>query len=338
MNARELRAQRAAAPARRTYLCLEHLRRKPTDYEITSTGLLYHVARGFEVETPTLQHYATHGRGQLSSAAWDSLHDPAEYTYRSYVAERRDQEAFLDRLLQRPAAPVPEALRPLLGLLSAWRFPLHGMQMLAAYVGAFAPSGRIAIAATFQAADELRGVQRLCQWLSRSAEPAAKLDVVGRAIWQEHPKFQAIRRLVEELLVKSDWAEVLVALNGLLKPICDRLWFEHVARVAERSDDEVLEKILSSLGDDGRWHERWFVELAQLAGAGHESNRRVMRGWVATLRPRVAQAGHDLLAACDGLLGDERERAQIWRALDAALAGHLTSAGIAADGSEQVRA
>ena len=114
MTPRELRAQRAETPARRTYLCLEHLRRKPTDYEIVSTALLYHPARGFEVKTPTLQHYATQGKGQLRSDAWDTLQDPAELTYSSYVAERRDQEAFLQRLLERPARPVSEELRPLL--------------------------------------------------------------------------------------------------------------------------------------------------------------------------------------------------------------------------------
>ena len=38
MTAREARSARAAGSARRTYLCLEGQTRKPSDYEITTTG------------------------------------------------------------------------------------------------------------------------------------------------------------------------------------------------------------------------------------------------------------------------------------------------------------
>jgi toluene monooxygenase system protein E len=328
MTARELRAARAQKPARRTYACLEDLRRKPTDYEITSTALLYYPERGFEVETPTLQHYAAQRATRLRSKDWDALQDPAQFTYSTYVAERRDQEAFLDRLLERPATPLSPELRPLLGLLSALRFPLHGLQLLAAYVGAFAPSGRISIVAAFQAADELRRIQRLCQWLSRSGLPAAEIDRQGRSLWQEDARFQPLRRLVEELLVERDWARTLVALNASLKPIFDRLWFGHIARVAERHHDEVLEKILESLGEDGRWHENWFVALARVARESDPGNAGVMSEWVTSLRPRVAQAGQSLLQACGTLLGDERERERVWLGLDSALNTHLDKAGV----------
>src|SRR5436190_135955 len=79
----------------------------------------------------------------------------------------------------------PRQLESLLGLLSALRFPLHGLQMVAAYVGALAPSGRISVACALQAADQLRAIQRLCQWLARSGTPVAQLDAGGREIWQQ---------------------------------------------------------------------------------------------------------------------------------------------------------
>ena len=37
----------------------------------------------------------------LSSVDWEAFEDPAHTTYSSYVAARRDQEAFLDRLAYR---------------------------------------------------------------------------------------------------------------------------------------------------------------------------------------------------------------------------------------------
>ena len=335
MTPREIRAARAAGPARRTYLPLEGLRRKPTDYEVTTTGLLYYPARGFEVETPVWRHYLQHQRGgQLRASRWEAFEDPAHLTYSTYVAERRDQEAFLDRLFERPAQAVSRELGPLLGLLSALRFPLHGLQMVSAYVGALAPSGRISVAAAFQAADELRRIQRLCQWLARSGTQVAQLDALGRELWQQSPAFQPLRRVVEELLITYDWGEALIVLNGILKPTFDRLWFEHLAGVAERHQDEILEKILSSLADDGRWHAAWFVNFLQVALAADPANALAIRHSIDAHRPRAAEAMQALLPAFAGLLGDEGERAYLWRELDSALDIHLSKAGALAGGGE----
>ena len=44
---------------------------------------------------------------------------------------------------------------------SPLRFPVHGLQMLAAYIGQMAPASRITNCAAFQAADELRRLQRI---------------------------------------------------------------------------------------------------------------------------------------------------------------------------------
>lgn len=325
MTPRELRAARVLGPPRRTYLCLEGLRRKPNDYEITSTALLYHPARGFEVQTPTLAHY---GASKLRSERWDDFEDPARFTYASYVAERRDQEAFLERLLSVPPQALPKPLALLPALLSALRFPLHGLQMVAAYVGAFAPSGRITIAAGLQAADELRRVQGLCRWLSRSGQPAAKLDALGRQIWHEDRHWQPLRRIVEELLVTYDWGQALVALSGVLKPLLDRLWFEQLSHVAKRHDDEVLEKILLSFADDGAWHRRWFAAFSRLALESEPANAPALQSFVRELRPRAFEATQALLAASEGLFGDHTGRAQIWRELDAGLDADWLSAGI----------
>jgi len=326
---RDLRAARAVGPARRTYLCLEGSRKKPSDYQITSTALLYYPARGFEVDTPVWRHYQEFQQGgQLRSERWDELEDPAQYTYSTYVAERRDQEAFLDRLFERPKLPLSRELTPLLGLLSALRFPLHGLQMVAAYVGALAPSGRISVVLAFQAADELRRIQRLCQWLARSGQPVAQLDALGREIWQQNPAFQPLRRSIEELLVTYDWGAALVVLNGIMKPIFDRLWFEQLAGVAERHQDEILEKILSSLSDDGRWHEAWFIAFARVAQQGEAANQPAIQKCVEQHRPRVAQAVQALLPAFGRLFGDEGARAYVWRELEASLEAHLSKVAL----------
>lgn len=305
MTAREARSARVAGSARRTYLCLEGQRSKPSDYEITTTGLLYYPARGFEVETPVWQHYVQYQRGSLLSCPrWESFEDPEHTTYSTYVAKRRDQETFLDRLFEQPPRPLASGLRPLLAVLSALRFPLHGWQMTAAYVGSLAPSGRISVAALFQSADELRRIQRVCQWLSGSGLPIVELDALGRELWQQHAGFQPLRRACEELLVTYDWGEALIGLNGVIKPVFDRLVFEHLAGLAKRHDDELLEQTLKSLGEDGRWHEAWSGQLLSLVVESEPANAPVLASAIERFRRPVLEATHALLAAISDLLQD----------------------------------
>jgi toluene monooxygenase system protein E len=303
MTAREARSARAAGSARRTYLCLEGQTRKPSDYEITTTGLLYYPARGFEVETPVWQHYLEFQRGSsLSCPRWESFEDPEHTTYSSYVARRRDQETFLDRLFERPPRPLERGLQPLLAVLSALRFPLHGWQMVAAYVGSMAPSGRISVAALFQSADEMRRVQRVCQWLARSGQPTAELDALGRELWQQHAGFQDLRRLCEQLLVTYDWGEALIGLNAVIKPVFDRLLFGQVAKLAKHHDDELLEQTLRSLGEDSRWHEAWSSRLLALAVESEPANAAVLAASLQRWQGRARDAMRELVRALIELL------------------------------------
>jgi toluene monooxygenase system protein E len=314
-------------------LPLEGQRRKPSDYEVTTSALLYYPPRGFEVETPVWQHYLKHQRGSaLRGKDWEAFEDPAHTTYGSYVAARRDQEAFLDRLYARPAPKLAAGLRPWLAPLSALRFFLHGLQMTAAYVGALAPSGRISVVAVFQAADELRRIQRLCQWLSRSGSSVVELDALGRELWQEHAAFQPLRRLTEELLVTYDWAEALIGLNGVIKPIFDRLWFDQLALLAEMHDDETLEQTLKSMAEDARWHEAWFIQWSQLALSSDPHNVAAFTSTATRLGEQATEAARTLLAGL-GPWSDALARPSLADELAAALARHLAAArGNSAEG------
>ncbi len=338
MNGRETRARRASSPAARTYPCLAGLRTKPSDYEVTTTALLYYPDRGFEVKTPVWQHYVEHQRqGQLCSEQWDSFRDPAHTTYSSYVAERRDQEVFLDRAFALAPSPLAPELEPLLGFISALRFPLHGLQMTAAYVGALAPSGRISVAAAFQAADELRRVQRLCQWLSRSGRPLDALDALGRELWQAAPELQPLRRGVERLLVTYDWGVALIALNGVLKPLLEQLCFVRLAEVARRHREDVLAQTLTSLADDGRGHAAWFMALLRQLIAERPRNALVIAERLAEARPRFTEATCAVVELLGSVLGDAQERQRVTRELAAALEQHLAPLELGPDAGDEGR-
>jgi hypothetical protein len=280
---------------RKTYWHLAGAKRLPSDYEIATSRLLYHVARGgFAVNVPTSEFYARHQKGsQFTSERWDDFADPRATTYTKYVELQRDAESHVSRLLASVEDPEYEK-RLATGwaedfgcILSPLRFLCHGLQMAAAYVGHMAPSGRISVAALFQCGDEVRRIQRLAYRLAQLARARPEIARDGRAVWQSDPKWQPLRRAVEHLLVAYDWGEALVALNVCLKPVIDDLFLTALAARADQSKDHLDAQILRSLYEDCRWHRAWSDALLTLAFSDRPSNREVVARWSDAWRPRV---------------------------------------------------
>lgn len=277
--------------AQRTYWHLSALGRKPSEYDITSSELLYHAQRGFEVSTPVSAFIERHqGGSPLQCDDWERFRDPRATTYAGYVALQRRQEIFIDGVLEAETGALPArwvaTLDPLIGTL---RFPFHGLQMVAAYLGSMAPSGKIAIACAFQAADEVRRIQRLSQRMVQLERRHAGFGREARAAWQHAPAWQPLRELIERLLCTYDWGEALVVLCALVKPCLDGLFMRDLGELARAQHDDTLHKLLGSLATDCEWHAVWSQAL--LARLAHQSgNRAAIEGWLTRWRPRVAAA------------------------------------------------
>ena len=82
----------------KTYSHLLANRRMPTEYELTSTQLLYYPRLGVAVQTPAAAFHARHAC-QFRVADWEAFQDPAETTYASYVSTRREREIFVQHLV-----------------------------------------------------------------------------------------------------------------------------------------------------------------------------------------------------------------------------------------------
>jgi toluene monooxygenase system protein E len=134
--------------ARRTYWHLEGRGQTPSEYEIATSRLLYYPGRGFEVSTPLAAWYAEHQGGSLLRCPHGELFsDPRATTYASYIALQQRQESDLDEVLaaledSRHDRKLSSTwMGTLAGLLPPLRYPMHGLQMLTAYVGQMAPDG-----------------------------------------------------------------------------------------------------------------------------------------------------------------------------------------------------
>jgi toluene monooxygenase system protein E len=291
----------------KTYSHLAGARRVPSEYEVTSTGLHYYVAKGMAVAGPAA---AWHRRFQAGSALtcqdWSVFRDPRETTYAGYNERQSNQEMLVASLAEAAtrsgldqSAGFADWEQQLAQMIGPARFVAHGFQMMAAYVGQLAPEARVTIVALFQAADELRRIHhlafRLAQLRARAGASAAQAPAQGtvdpaRAAWQEAPAWQPLRRVLETALTAYDWGEALVALNLCLKPAVDGLLLGELARTARASGDFPFGEILASLEQDAAWHADWTDTLVRLAVADRPANRPVIAGWIARWLPPAEQA------------------------------------------------
>ncbi len=284
-------------PGQKTYWHLLDRKRVPTEYEISTSRLLYYPGRGFEVETPLAAWYREKQAGSpFACSDWERFADPRETTYTSYVQLQAQRETYVDGLLEAMDAPEyarnfsPSWPATLERVLPALRYPWHGLQMAACYVGHMAPASRIAIAALLQAADELRRVQRAAYRLRSLQLSRPGFGLKGREAWQEDPLWQPLREAVERLLTAYDWGEAFAALNLALKPRLDELLLVHFGELARRQGDPLLEQVLRSLDADARWQRDWSVALVRAAIEDRPGNREAIEAWLLKWRPVAARA------------------------------------------------
>ena len=173
----------------------------PTEYEVVSTDLHYNYPYGFELtDTAVARWYVRHREGsKLCSTDWGSFADPRRTTYRSYTELQDKKEDVIDGLLRQvdDEGYDDELADAWVTFVDCWyaplRFPVHGLQMLAAYVGQMAPASRVTNCAAFQAADELRRLQRVTYRTAQLADHRSAIDVdMHRRHWEEAEAFQPL--------------------------------------------------------------------------------------------------------------------------------------------------
>lgn len=289
-------------PGRKTYTRLATGRRIPSEYELMSTDLHYNYPRRFELPAgnPVVDWYYRHREGSaLRSSDWEKFADPRRTTYQIYTGLQDSREEVVDGLFREVdetnycAQLDDEWIRFLELWYAPLRFPLHGLQMLAAYVAQMAPSSRITNCAAFQMGDEMRRVQRIAYRTVQMAGRPLDVEAVARqrAMWEEAAAFQPLRELIERALVAYDWAESFVVTNAIIKPRIDRLVNQDIAgTLANANGDPILASIHFSLDEDARWHREWTVSLLRHIVADNTANSEVVSGWIDQWSPLASEA------------------------------------------------
>jgi toluene monooxygenase system protein E len=255
--------------------------RELSDYEIVTSRLLYYPERGVEVPSPVARWCAEQqANAALRSSDWDAFSDPRQTTYSSYMAAAQAREAVLDELLERCEQSderlSPRWLHALDAVLPVLRFPVHGLQMVSAYIGSQAPSGRLTVTAAFQAADEMRLLQRLAYRMRQLQRRMPEFGEHSKQTWQVAPAWQPLRRAIEQLLVTYDWTKALLVSSLRIKPLLVELFLVQFGRVAAAAGDELLQEILLHLADDQSWHDAWAAAVLAPSLETAENRQRAL--------------------------------------------------------------
>ena len=290
-------------PGRKTYSRLATGRRIPLEYELVSTDLHYNHPHRFELPAPgnpVVAWYYRHREGSpLQAVSWAQFADPRRTTYRGYTQLQDSREDVVDGLLREvDDTGYDRQLDPdWAAFLDRWyaplRFPVHGLQMLAAYIAQMAPSSRITNCAAFQAADEMRRVQRIAYRTVQLGGAPFDAESAQRhqTAWEEAAAFQPLRELIERALIAYDWGEAFTVTNVVIKPHIDRLVNQEVAgTLATANGDPILSSIHFSLDEDARWHHAWTAALLRHAIGDRPANAEVVSAWIEKWRPLAFEA------------------------------------------------
>jgi len=301
INQNSLLPEEAMAP-QKTYWHLLEQRRMPTEYEIVTSKLLCYTGEGFtgkrfELDVPLKDWYRRYQEeSPLTCSSWEKFRDPRETTYTKYTELQRDKEIFVDGILEEierigyDVSLRPAWLHLLQRLVAPLRYPCHGFQMIASYFGQMAPSGRIAIAAALQSADEMRRIQRIAYRIRQLQQIYPGFAADSITLWQTDSLWQPLREVVEKLLIAYDWAESFVGLNLVLKPLVDELFMKYLSDLALSEEDYLLGQIFYSLNEDCQWQRQWSGCLVRMTIEDDIRNGDTIQEWINRWYPLAARA------------------------------------------------
>lgn len=326
----------------KTWSLLGDVKRRPSAYEATAAKCNYHFRREpapFEMDpqAPFNLFYLKNREGSAFNVDdWEGFRDPAKLMYSDYVMLQHDRETYVDLLTdhhedaESVSALDPAWVTTLRDLFVPLRFPLHVLQMTGLYVGQMAPSAFIINCSNFQAADELRRIQRIAyhtKALADAHDASFAETAAARDPWEHGAAWQPLREVLERLLAVRDWGEAFVALNVAVKPVLDSVVNQQLSELAARNGDEYLSLLMAEFQLDAQRSQDWTAALLRYAVKHDPAMADVVGGWLEAWQPR-ADAAVVGLAALFGAATHPIEPAQVVDAASAARQGVIHAAGL----------
>ncbi len=289
-------------------------RRRPTEYEVVSTNLLWSTKDpkapwAMGPGTPLTKWFVKYrNESPLVHDDWDAFRDPDKLVYRTYTMMQDGQENYIDGLLDEHSkndhdATMPEAWpRELARFYTPSRYLIHAVQMASAYLVQLARSSTIENCCMFQAADQYRWVCRIAYRTSElaKAHPDLGFGEKERQIWEDDPAWDGFRELVERTLVTYDWGEHFAALQLVAKPCVDEAAIRQLGRAAKNQGDTLLGMLSDAQLIDSERSRRWTKALVEFVDQ-NDRNRALLKEWIEKWTPLGDRAIDAYCAALPGI-------------------------------------
>ena len=173
------------------------------------------------------------------------------------------------------------------------------------FICAYGYGTAITAACNFHAMDHL-GIAQYLTRFGLAADDPSILDA-GKNDWLNDPRWQVLRRLVEDTLVMKDPMEMFVAqnlaLDGLLYPL---IYGSFVDEHLTLKGGTAVAMLTSFMPE---WHDecaRWVDAVVKACTAESDENKQIVTGWIQAWADRV-QAG--LAPVAEIALGEHGQEA-----------------------------
>lgn len=277
-------------------------KRRLTEYEEVTRLLQWHEPYHIDGGRPSHTVWTANST-VLSCSDWEAYRTPDKLYYRTYTtrqarAGRSVATAFeFAEKDRQPASVDPARVALMREVVGALQYPDWGLCVSHQNVTRFALSSWIAGATSFMMFDELRHAQMYGRLALAYGEHHEGFDD-QRPAWMELPRFQATRRLVEEVMATLDWGKAIVFGDLLFEPLNTAAAHTLLTTGSLAAGDGLTPFVCSSIEDDKVRHRESaaaFLRLVCEDDAYGAANRDLVGDWVTELLPRAVNAASDLL-------------------------------------------
>lgn len=268
-------------------------------------------------------------RSAVKLADWYVLRDPRQFYYASWTMTRSRQQEAMEAnhqfVEQRGlVAKMPDTARAKAGdVLMPLRHVAWGGNMNNCSIAAYGYGTAFTAPAMFHAMDHLAAAQYLTR-LGLSLDEPGLLDA-GRNAWLNDPRWQVLRRYVEDTLVVQDPFELFIAqnlaLDGQLYPLIYGAFVDDHLALQGGTAVAMLTAFMPEWHDESS---RWVDAVVKTAAAESDANRTLIAGWAEAWAGRARAA---LAPVAELALGAAAEAAVV--DARATLDARLKKAGLA---------
>jgi phenol hydroxylase P1 protein len=234
-------------------------------------------------------------RSAVKLADWYVLRDPRQFYYGTWTMTRARQQDAMESNYQFVesrglVSKMPDAVRAkACDVLMPLRHVAWGANMNNCSIGAYGYGTAFTAPAMFHAMDHLGAAQYLTK-LGLALDEPGVLEA-GRNAWVDDPRWQVLRRFVEDTFVLRDPFELFVAqnlaLDGQLYPLIYGRFVDDQLAMQGGTAISMLTAFMPEWHDESA---RWIDAVVKAAALESDANRELISGWVKVWSDRAQAA------------------------------------------------